>query len=87
MAKSKNPFVGYTIREVEEAESCSFIIQIGNSVFSRNGEYVFSKSQAERYYNKLLNSILNTLKDGNETQKHSAKKCLEKLKIMPLRIQ
>jgi hypothetical protein len=88
MAKRKGPFRGYSEKEVLEAEASSFVIQCGNDYWSNNsGDFVFTQSQAERHYNSLLSNIILTLKEGNEMQKRSARKCLEKLWILPLRIQ
>lgn len=87
MAKKKSPFRGLTLEEVNKAERNSFVVQIGNDFFSREGDFIFTASQAEKCYETLLENILYTLDNGNEKQKSAAMKCLEKLQVLPLRVQ
>ena len=87
MAKLKSPFRGLTIKEVDKAERNSFTIRIGNDFYSNDGNFVFTKNQAEKYYETLLENILYTMDNGNEKQKLAAMKCLERLKVLPLRLQ
>jgi hypothetical protein len=87
MAKTKSPFRGLTLEEVSRAERNSFVVQIGNEFYNKEGDFVFTQSQAEKCYETLLDNILYTLDNGNDKQKSAAMKCLEKLHVYPLRIQ
>lgn len=87
MAKLKSPFRGLTIKEVDKAERNSFTIRIGNDFYSNDGSFVFTKNQAEKYYETLLENILYTMDNGNEKQKLAATKCLLNLHVLELRIQ
>lgn len=87
MAKEKSPFRGFTVTEVNRAERDSYTIQIGNDMYSKDGNFVFTATQAGKYYETLLQNIIYTLDSGNPKQKAAAMKCLEKLRIHPLRLQ
>lgn len=87
MAKQKSPFIGLTTQEVNRAERDSFVIIIGNDFYNKDGEYVYSLSQAEKYYEILLENILYTIESGSAKQRNAAIKCLENLHIRPLRLQ
>jgi hypothetical protein len=87
MAKPKSPFRGLTLEEVNKAERNSFVVQIGQEFYSRDGDFIFTQNQAEKCYETLLENILYTLDNGNEKQKLAAMKCLERLKVLPLRLQ
>lgn len=87
MGKKKNPFKGFTIEEVLRAESESFVIRIGKEFYNKDGNFVFSYNQACKHYEILLANIIVTLSDGNEKQRITARKCLETLQVLPLRIQ
>lgn len=87
MKKQKSPFKGFTVAEVNKAERDSYVVQIGNDFYSKDGGYIFTAAQAGKYYETLLDNIVYTLDNGNERQKSAAMKCLEKLRIHPLRLQ
>jgi hypothetical protein len=86
MAKVKSPFRGLTVSEVNRAERDSYVVLIGNDFYSKDGDYVFTANQAERYYEILLENILHTIDEGNAKQKAAATKCLLRLHILPLRL-
>jgi hypothetical protein len=87
VATKKSPFIGLTLKEVEKAERNGFLIQIGRDFYNKDNDFVFSLSQAEKYYDTLLNNILITMEEGNPKQRAAAEKCLLNLHIVPLRIQ
>jgi predicted Zn-dependent protease len=87
MVKQKSPFIGFTEAEVRRAEANSFVVILGNDLYSKDGNFVFSLTQAEKHYYILLKNILITLDEGNPKQRKSAMHCLGKLHIQPLRIQ
>lgn len=87
MAKNKGPFKSYSIEDVKEAESNSFVIQFGQDFFSEDGDFVFTAPQAEKHYNKLLTNIIKMLNEGTEKQRRHALNCLARLEVRPLRIQ
>ena len=86
MSKTKGPFVGLTLSEVNQVERDSYVLQIGNDLYARDGEMVFTASQVEKHYETLLSNILHTLDSGTERQRVAAMKCLERLHILPLKL-
>lgn len=86
MAKEKSPYKNFTIAEANKAERDSYTIQIGNEFYNKDGDYVFTAAQAGKYYETLLNNIIYTIDGGNPKQRSAAMKCLEKLRIHPLRL-
>ena len=83
----KKPFNGFTEEEIKRAEANSYTILIGSDFYSKDGDFVFSRQQAEKYYDILMNNILRTLDEGNEKQRNAAMRCLNTLQILPLRVQ
>lgn len=87
MAREKSPFRSLTVGEVNKAERNSYVVQIGNDLYRDNeGDLIFTASQAEKYYEILLNNILHTIDNGTAKQKAAAMKCLARLHILPLRL-
>ena len=88
MKKSKKrPFAGFTKEEIFRAEANTFVIRIGCDFYSKDGDFAFSRQEAEKYYDILMSNILRTLDEGNEKQYNAAMKCLADLQILPLRVQ
>jgi hypothetical protein len=87
MRNLKSPFKNFTLEEIQRAESNSFVIQIGNDFYNKNGDFTFTIGQAEKYYEILLENILITLDEGTPKQKKAALSCLARLHILPLRLQ
>lgn len=83
----KRPFIGFTEEEIFKAEANSFVILIGNDFYMKDGDFAFSKQQAEKYYDILMDNILRTLDEGDQKQRNAAMKCLSRLHILPLRVQ
>lgn len=86
MSKVKNPFKNFTIAEVNKAERDSYVLQIGNDFYNRDGNFIFTLAQAEKNYDILLSNILHTIDNGTSKQKSAAMKCLARLHILPLRL-
>jgi len=86
MAKTKSPFRGFTVAEINRAERDSFVVQVGNDLYAKDGDFIFTLSQAEKHYETLLMNILLTIDEGNHRQKDAAMKCLARLHILPLRL-
>lgn len=86
MARERSPFKGYSIAEVNKAERNSFVVQVGNDLYNKEGEFIFSLSQAEKHYDTLLINILYTIDNGTAKQKTAALKCLARLHIIPLKL-
>ena len=85
--KRKESFKNFTIAEVNRAERDSYVVQIGNDFYSKDGDMVFTAAQAGKYYETLLDNIVYTLDSGNAKQRAAAMKCLEKLRVYSLRLQ
>ncbi len=85
MNKEKNPFKNFSLSEINKIERSFYLIQIGNDFYSHDGDFIFSASEAEKYYEMLLQNILNTIDNGNNKQRAAAMKCLIRLHILPLK--
>ena len=72
--------------EILMAERNSFVVRIGNEFYNKDGEFIFTQSQAEKHYNILLYNIIKTIESGSERQKIAAEKCFVTLQVLPLRI-
>jgi hypothetical protein len=81
-----NPFVGYSVKEIEEIEASTYVIQVGSDLFHDNGRYTFSHRSAVYFHNKILNNLVNLIESGTAEQRDIALKCLAWLKILPLRM-
>jgi hypothetical protein len=86
MSKKKGPFRGYTVEEVRQAEENSFTVRLGNDFYEYEGGMVFTLKEAENHYEKLLKNINIALANGTQKELKTALRCLEKLRIEPLRI-
>lgn len=86
MSKKRSPFKGFTVEQIEKVEACSFVIVLGNNFYDKDGNFVFSKQQAEKNYNKILSKMVEAIHYGNEKEKSNALKCMAKFKILPLRV-
>jgi hypothetical protein len=87
MIKQKSPFKGFTVEEVLKIERNSFVIQLGNDFYNKDGNFTFSESQVNKYYNSILNKILYAISNGTDKQKRDAIKCLSTFRVFSLRIQ
>jgi hypothetical protein len=86
MARTKSPFVSLSLAEVNKAERSSYVLQIGNEFYNKDGNFIFTGSQAEKYYDTLLVNILYTIDNGTPKQVDAAMRCLSRLHIWPLRL-
>lgn len=86
VAKQKSPFKNFTIGEVNQAERNSYFVQIGNDAYAKDGNFIFTLSQAEKHYETLLSNILYTIDNGTAKQKDAAMKCLARLHILPFKL-
>jgi hypothetical protein len=86
MSKKKGPFRGYTVEEVRNAEHEFFTILLGNDFYEYEGDMVFTLKEAQNHYEKLLKNINIALANGTSKEIKTALRCLEKLRIEPLRI-
>jgi hypothetical protein len=82
----KNPFVGYTLDEIREAEATAYVIQVGSDMFRYKGNYTFSYKSAVYFRNKILDNLMDLINNGDQDQKDNAFRVLKSLQILPLRI-
>lgn len=82
----KSPFGRYTPEEVFAFEAVTYVIVVGLDVFDVKGKWVFDKKGAVKYYNKILDELMQQLQHGNKKKKISARRVLNSLRIEPLRI-
>lgn len=82
----KSPFKHFSVEEVFAAESCSYVILVGTDFYVNQGRMVFSKQAAARYYNHILNQVVDLMRNGTKKQKEHANRVIMSLKVLPLRI-
>lgn len=84
--KKKSPFRNYTVEEVMASEAVTFIIQVGSDIYRTNNDCFFNKKSAIRHYNKILRVLLEQIHTGTKKERKNAKRVVENLKILPLRL-
>lgn len=84
--KEKSPFGKYSVKEIEAVERGSYVIQVGDDLFSYNGKMGFSLQRAESFYADIMNGLQEMKKSENQLERDDAMKCLLLLKIFPFRI-
>lgn len=86
MEDKKNPFISYTLDQVRNAEASLYVIQVGNDLYCHGKSHSYSKRTAQRYFNKILSSLIYTVENGTDDEKDDALRFIRTLRIMPLRI-
>lgn len=89
MAKKKNvqnPYRGYSLEEVFEAEASSSIVEVGGDLYCEEGSFSLSNNHAKQMYEKLLVSLLKMINDGTDKERKEGLRLLPTLFLKPLRI-
>lgn len=84
--KFKSPFGDFSIEEVAAAEASTYVIQVGSDLYCHDGAFAFNRRGAIIHYNKIRNELAYIAKNGDAREKKHARRCLENLKVLPLRI-
>jgi hypothetical protein len=84
--KEQSPFVNFSIEQVLKAEQNSFIIQLGDDMFSYDGKYVFTQKSAESFKNEIEIKLSNAIKNGTLKDQKLARYKLFNLRIYPMRL-
>ena len=82
----KSPFIGYTVDEIFASEACTYVIQVGASIYAKDGIFVFNKKESTNHYNKILKELVHQFNNGNKKQRKNAQYILTHFKVLPLRI-
>lgn len=82
----KSPYRNYSIEDIAMTEFGTYVIQVGDDLFSYNGKMGFSRKRAEMFYDDIIVGLHDMKKNGNHIEQEDAIKCLLFLKIFPLRI-
>lgn len=82
----KSPYRNYSVEDIAATEFNTYVIQVGDDLFSYNGKMGFSLKRAEMFYDDILGGLHEMKKSGNKIEKEDAIKCLLLLRIFPLRI-
>lgn len=88
MAKEKNPYVSYSLEDIQRIES-NFAIQLNDDLFyTEDGRYSFKMDKAEYFFNELKHGLSEIVKSDTEDddQLEHAWTCLLNLRIFPIRI-
>lgn len=81
-----NPYLAFTLDEVENAESNHWYVQVDGEVAFTEGRYTHSKDTAERIFWSLLDSLVHMKENGDPEEMEDAHKCLLNLRLHKLRI-
>lgn len=84
--KSDSPYRHYSVEDIAMTEFGTYVIQVGDDLFSYNGKMGFSAKRAEMFYDDIIAGLNDMKKNGNKIEKEDALKCLLLLRIFPLRI-
>lgn len=85
MSDEKSPFIAHSLAQIAYAEKKYFMIQVGKDFIDHNGAFTFTKKAAVTMYNKVLDSLMQTIYHGSEADKATALRCLGSVRIIPLR--
>jgi hypothetical protein len=82
-----NPFVTYSLAQVEISESTLYMVQLGRNVYeSEEGQFFWPQSGINRKYNKIVNDLLDKIYHGTIKEQRQAKAMLPYLRVVPLRL-
>jgi hypothetical protein len=82
----QSPYRHYSVEEIAATEFGTYVIQVGDDLFAYNGKVGFSLKRAEEFYDNILAGLIHMKKNGNETEKEDAKKCMLLLRMFPFRV-
>lgn len=86
--KEKNPFIGFTLEELEKIEMTYYTISIGMDFYSYDGYYTFSKEEVGPVYDEILNDLKSVIKNPkSKKSKEDAIRYLGTLRVQPFRLQ
>lgn len=86
MSDEKSPYGKFSVADVVAAENDTYILQMGDDLFTENGYYAFRKEKAENLYDIIRESYEGIKKEGNEDDQKDAIWRLQTLRLHPLRI-
>jgi len=84
--KKQSFFDDLTPEEVAAVESSTFVIQVGSDLYCHDGHFTFTRRGAIYHYNKIRTELVHLLSDGDKKERQHARRCLENLRVLPLRI-
>jgi hypothetical protein len=82
----RSPHPGMTMQELLMYESKLFAIETGRDFFNYKKSYTFTKQDSVKLFNKIRRAALRALEIGTDDEKLGAKRVLQSLRIVPLRI-
>jgi hypothetical protein len=85
-APKKSPYKNYSVEDIAMTEFGTYVIQVGDDLFSYKGKMGFSLKRAEMFYDNIISGLHEMKDHGSAIEKDDAIKCLLLLKIFPLRI-
>lgn len=86
--RKRNAYISYTVDEVLACEAVTYVIQVGSDLFDSDGKggWFFNKKSAIKHYNKILRVLTEQMNTGTKKERKNAKRVIENLKILPLRL-
>lgn len=85
MMSEKNPYVGYSLKDVKQAEATMWYIQTGKQFFDYEGQCLWEKEEAEDLYLTIRDGLEHMLKSGDRKEQQDARDILLHFRLLPLR--
>lgn len=82
---SKSPYVGYSIKDVKQAEATMWYIQVGRQFFEYESKCLWDKEEAEHLYGTLRDGLQHMMKTGDAKERQEARDILLHFRLLPLR--
>ena len=86
MKKKESPYLGYTEEEVKRMENYFFVLQFGGDFVLEKREYLFTKAEISRLYNKYMKDLVKIVNNGNEKDRNYALDLIAGMSVKPLRL-
>lgn len=83
---NKNPYVAFTLKQVNSIEKNYFTLQFGGDFAHEDGSYLFTKKEVEKIYEKTINDLVGIIRNGNQKDKIYALDLILTTFILPARI-
>lgn len=82
----KSPYGQYTEEDVVMVEYGNYFIQVGDDIFSYDGKMAFSRQRAEFFFDGIFKDLTTMKEKGNPKEQEDAVACLQRLRIVPMRV-
>ena len=85
MKNNKYPFGTYTMKQISMIEADYYVIRFDGDYFNEDGYYLFTKSQANNIYAKLVKDLAAVVQQGIKKDREYAADIMLEMIIEPVR--